>query len=81
MWRFTKNMKYRKGYLGRLNRWFVQWFFLRVEAEIDTPSLEITKINVIGFIVPRTGWTTEYKYVWKEFRKTIWKANESNHIL
>lgn len=60
------------SWLGLLNRILLQWFFIRLQASIDVYP-EITGFQLIGFIIPTTGWSTGYKYVGKEFEKTVWK--------
>lgn len=64
-----------KSWLGILNIIIIQWFCMRVEAEVDDlTNRNITKFNLIGFIVPVTGWrnTGEYVFIWKEWRINLW---------
>jgi hypothetical protein len=59
-------MKYKPilfGYswIGILNILLLQWFFVRLQATADK-DMNITKFEIIGPIVPMTGWWS--KYVW-----------------
>lgn len=76
-------MKYKKfnlfglntSWVGLLNRILLQWFFVRLQMNII--NSDIDGFQLIGFIIPTTGWTTDYKYVFKEFELILWEVNET----
>ena len=53
------------SWLGILNMSLLQWFFIRLQATADNG--QIVKFNVIGPIVPLTGWWS--RYIWLYRRK------------
>ncbi len=56
--------------LGRLNYYFLQWFFIRLARVMK--AKEQIGWSVIGFIKPTTGWNEkEYKYVFYKFDKFL----------
>lgn len=57
-----------------INWYILQWFWMRIYREIDLTTSKTKAYGVIGFIVPLTGWKTDYIYKYK-WRKTLWKTN------
>lgn len=51
-------------WLGILNYFFLQWFFIRL-ARIDYSDKRPSTYTIIGPIYPTTGWKSPYVYVWK----------------
>lgn len=71
-------MKYKTIYkdyslFGILNIALFQWIGLRLEIEVSK-NMDLTCINLIYPIVPRSGWTNPYRFFWgtKALRKRIW---------
>jgi len=55
------------SWIGWLNLLILQWMFVRLEATIDTDSREIIHYHLIGFILPATGWMSDYIWLFKKF--------------
>ena len=49
----------RKSWFGNLNYWFLQFFFIRLQKVIYDEK-ETVSWELIGFILPLTGWCTDY---------------------
>jgi hypothetical protein len=49
--------------LGLLNILVLQWLFVRLQATVNGSKL--LRLELIGFILPMTGWFNDYIYVWK----------------
>lgn len=45
--------------LYKFNFFFLQWFFVRLELEVETDG-SLAGINLIGPIIPLTGWWGGY---------------------
>lgn len=58
--------KFIKNNIGNINYLFLQLFFFRLAYQVDYS--ENTKIifHVIYWIIPFTGWSTEFKYIGKK---------------
>jgi len=57
-----------RGYtwVGILNQVILQWFFIRFQAEVtDKEDLTVESFKIIGFVVPLTGWWSDYIWVWQ----------------
>ena len=68
---FTKP-RFWGGYsvLGLTNILFFQWFFIRLQGYKDWESSQLDwSFSFIGFIVPLTGWWTNYIWVKKVWYK------------
>ncbi len=64
-----------KSWLGLLNIILLQWFFIRLEAEVDNAQdRNILSLNILAFVVPVTGWRTtgQYIFVGPMRRWNIW---------
>lgn len=58
------------SWLGLLNVCLLQWLFVRLEGEVNSSGV-VLAFNVIGPIVPLTGWT--FGYVPQHFgRLRVW---------
>lgn len=68
---FKQAIQY-KTWLWYFNFYLLQWFFIRLVRVTDVNTKKIKGFNVIGFILPMTGWTgwrSPYAYLVKfEFR-------------
>lgn len=54
------------SWVGILNQLFLQWLFVRLQAEVvSEKDRTITGFKLIGFIVPLTGWWSDYVWAWK----------------
>ena len=53
-----------RSWLGALNFLVLQWLFIRLQETVDDNGAH-EKWNVIGFIVPVTGWWNRYWYIWR----------------
>jgi len=53
--------------LGTFNFLILQWFCVRLQETVNlVDGHEVhEKWNVIGFIVPLTGWWGRYRYIWR----------------
>lgn len=60
------------SWVGLLNRIILQWFFVRLQMSIINSNID--GFQLIGFIVPMTGWSIDYKYVIKNFQLSLWEA-------
>ena len=61
MIRFNKLFKH-FTWLGYLNFFVLQWFFIRLAKVKDKDNGKI-KYILLYFVVPNTGWHNNYKYV------------------
>jgi len=53
-----------------VNVFIFQWLFIRLQKTVhDEEDLNPGAIGwgIIGFILPTTGWTNEYRYILKSF--------------
>lgn len=53
-------------WVGILNQLVLQWFFVRLQVTVvgkDDPT--VGSVKLIGFILPLTGWWSNYVWVWK----------------
>ena len=50
--------------LGALNFLVLQWLFIRLQETVDDDGKH-ERWDIIGLIVPLTGWWTRYLYVWR----------------
>lgn len=65
--------KHVKPWLKPLNKYILQWFFIRLAVSIDTNcytsngvDLSVpVKFKILKWVVPTTGWVTNYKFVGK----------------
>jgi len=54
------------SWLGVVNFLIVQWFFVRIEATVETPVVPGKSEMTLAWktpVVPLTGWWSDYKYV------------------
>ena len=58
--------------MGWLNQLFLQWFLIRLQATLDD-NKDIEGYQIIGFVVPLTGWWSEYIWIGKEFEIPLWR--------
>lgn len=59
-------MIFRRSWLGNLNFWIFQWFFVRLVKTIATNlsgKPETTYWMIIGPAWPLTGWWSDYKFI------------------
>mgnify|MGYP001559472039 CR=1 FL=1 len=50
-------------WVGYLNFFFIQWFFVRLAYIIDTDTKENNKYTLLKRVVPLTGCWSDYKYI------------------
>ena len=60
-------------WLGPLNMYALQWFFIRLIAICETDKktgkpLRVIRFDVMRWVVPLTGWRSNYKFVGKPWR-------------
>lgn len=53
-------------WLGLLNSIVLQWFFVRLARIVDTKTKIIVGWKLLKWIVPLTGWWSDYRYIGKE---------------
>ena len=53
--------------LGMLNRFLLQFLFIRLYKNLNDKN-EFTNWGILGFVLPFTGWSVDYIYLWK-FKK------------
>lgn len=64
-----------KSWVGILNILLIQWFFIRLEVCLDDGwNRNIIGFNILGFVVPVSGWRTtgDYIFLGRERRFKIW---------
>ncbi len=68
---------------GKLNYYFLQWFFIRFYADVHFVPDKIEP-NIVGHglmigVVPGTGWNTDYKFFPFKEPKYIkfWRKNDN----
>lgn len=47
-----------------INMFLLQWFFVRLTKHYDSKRV-LTYFSIQGFIMPTTGWNSEFKYISK----------------
>ena len=63
------------SWLGFLNLLIVQWFFVRIQACVDTDDHgHIFELELIGFILPLTGWWGKYVRLGPKRYLKIWES-------
>jgi len=55
-------------WLGLLNSVILQWFFVRLAKIVDTETKVIVGWDLLRWIVPLTGWWSDYRYVGRRDR-------------
>ena len=50
-------------WLKFINVFILQWLFVRLQKTVDVESGKIVKWQIIGLIVPCTGWFNNYIWV------------------
>lgn len=54
------------SWVGLLNIFIIQWLFIRIQISVKSKTdRTIVDWNIIGFILPLTGWFSKYIYVYK----------------
>jgi len=53
-----------KSWLGLLNFFVLQWLLFRLQETVDVDDGKHLSWDVIGPIVPLTGWWSSYVRVW-----------------
>ena len=61
-------MKYKRNILGYswvgiINIVILQWMFVRLRVTTDSAE-NIRKLDIIGPILPLTGWRSDYVWLW-----------------
>lgn len=54
-----------RSWLGALNFLVLQWLFVRLVETVDEETGAHEKWELIGFVVPMTGWWTSYIKFWR----------------
>ena len=54
--------------IGLLNIFIFQWFFIRLVAVTDSKTKDIIQLAANGFILPLTGWWSDYIAVLCDFK-------------
>lgn len=49
--------------LGLFNFFIAQWFLVRLQRTVDIETGETLEWSILGFVVPLTGWHTDYVYL------------------
>ena len=52
-----------ESWVGWLNILILQWFFIRLAYSINLNN-QHTKYLILKWIVPTTGWWSDYKYIY-----------------
>ena len=52
-----------KTWLFYLNYLILQWFFIRLARKIDKNTGNQIGWTVLKFVVPMSGWNTDYKFI------------------
>lgn len=55
------------SWLGRLNYYVLQWMFIRLAKVVEDDGTFV-RWTVLWGIIPTTGWSSDYRYVWKRSR-------------
>ena len=63
-----KNMNIQKGsyrmtWLGAANRYFFQWFFVRLCKGVPDDFNGAVRYDFLKGVIPLTGWNTDYIYI------------------
>jgi hypothetical protein len=64
------------SWLGWLNQLIIQWFFIRLQATLDDSRTNIEGLQIIGFILPLTGWWSDYIWLGEEFEVPLWGKSD-----
>jgi hypothetical protein len=69
---FKPKVDQRLFWLGIINQWFIQWFFIRIFSNREEGKH--THYGILYWVYPFTGWITDYKILgekikYKHFRK------------
>jgi len=50
--------------IGKLNKYFLRWFWIRLAMIIDEETQDIVDYTII-YVTPKSGYNTRYKY-WRK---------------
>lgn len=64
---FFKPRSWGYSFMVILNMLLLQWFCVRMYAVLSLTGCGCFKIGVIGFVVPMTGWWSNYVWI-----KKVW---------
>lgn len=67
------NWRYFISPLFYVNFLFFQWFFVRLTQHIDTDTGKTVKWSFTRWVVPVTGWWTNYIYWPRNVTKRVFK--------
>jgi hypothetical protein len=56
--------------LGFVNKFFFQWFFVRLVGYYDIHSMKFLHYGFMFGVIPLTGWSTGYIFI-KDLRRII----------
>ncbi len=54
------------SWVGLLNQILLQWFFIRLQCTANGNN-EIIRYQIMGFVLPLTGWWSDYVWLTKKF--------------
>ncbi len=46
-----------------VNMFIFQWFCIRLARKVDTKTKRTVGWTILKWVVPTTGWGTDYKYI------------------
>lgn len=52
------------SWFGRLNYWFLQWFFLRLAKVVDCDTDKVVGLTMLVGVIPLTGWEPNFSYAY-----------------
>jgi hypothetical protein len=66
------------SWLGKLNKYVLQWGCVRLAKVVDTDGINKDKITgwkIIYPICPTSGWNDSYRYLWGDKMRSVdlWK--------
>lgn len=64
-----------RSWLGWLNFFLLQWFFLRLQEVLEDDGKTHVRWQVVTGIVPLTGWWSNYVYLWKRKLDFRWRKS------
>lgn len=59
---YPKKKLFGKTWVGWLNFLLIQWFFIRIQGEVNTDYTQ-TKWSILHWVVPLSGWWSDYVFL------------------
>jgi hypothetical protein len=63
---FNPKEDHRLYWLGIINQWIVQWFFIRIYSNRE--ESKHTNYGVLYWVCPLTGWASDYKIIGEKIK-------------